>query len=61
MRPYVKVVIKFEYKVIVGKFVQDKAKATQRLPKTIENMFRRTDGHKSLPFRIIKIFLGSVR
>ena len=38
MRPNVKVVINFEYKIIVGKFAQDEAEATQRLPiKAVEN------------------------
>ena len=52
-RPDVKVVIKLEYKIIMGKFTQDEAKTTQRLPTTVESMFRRRDGHESFPLRII--------
>ena len=38
MKPYVKVVIKLEHKIIVGKFAQDEAKAAQRLPiRAVEN------------------------
>ena len=36
MKPNVKVVIQLEYKIIVGKFAQDKAEATQRLPKQLK-------------------------
>ena len=52
-RPYVKVVIKLEYKIIMGKFTQDEAKTTQRLPKTVESMFRSRYDHERFPLRII--------
>ena len=48
--PNVKVVIKLEYEIIVWKFAQDEAKATQRLPTNVESMFRWTDVHISFPF-----------
>ena len=52
-RPYVKVVIKLEHKIIMGKFTQDEAKTTQRLPTTVESMFRTMVGHENFPLRII--------
>ena len=54
MRPNVKVVINFEYKIIVGQFAQDEAEATQRLPiKAVENFFHY---HSSFLFRMMSFW-----
>ena len=64
MRPNVKVVIELEHKIIVGKFAQDEAKATQRLPiKAVESMFISIEVclFRMISFWNRQFFLGNVR